>query len=413
MALRVNTDPGAIRFNNAQSLSNEQLSQALANLKANQAGGVLALDEDGFIPLGSALLKPGQSSEFGATNELLLQVAANSGNVLVLRNTGATNAFSAIVFDAQGAQEMAVGTKASTDSSAFWNGRGYIEMCNATGVPRDFMLAMDGDYGSGFAYCARMMVYATDGFDFNRPAINDPEYDDPKFILRMSGAGNMTQGFNGSYLTGFSGSNPTNQGLNIWLDGKPGGIAIVGNGQTNGSTLILAEKNGTAIIGNCDSTPSDNNRLQIQTGLNAGASDVTAGGTPVLTAANGRIRFGNMSYTLGYSAFLPVQIGFESGNVSGLTIVQNGVATANQGFAAASNTYVVSADGAAISWQSGANGSLTGGTEKLNLNLSSGLLTLKGALRLANAAVSGTVTPDHTITIQDSTGTTYRVPCLV
>lgn len=35
------------------------------------------------------------------------------------------------------------------------------------------------------------------------------------------------------------------------------------------------------------------------------------------------------------------------------------------------------------------------------------------ALRLGNAAVSGTVTPTHTITLQDSTGTTYRIPCLV
>jgi hypothetical protein len=35
------------------------------------------------------------------------------------------------------------------------------------------------------------------------------------------------------------------------------------------------------------------------------------------------------------------------------------------------------------------------------------------ALRLGNAAASGTVTPTHTLTVQDSTGTTYRIPCLI
>lgn len=36
-----------------------------------------------------------------------------------------------------------------------------------------------------------------------------------------------------------------------------------------------------------------------------------------------------------------------------------------------------------------------------------------GAIRLGNAAVAGAVVPTHTITFQDSTGTVYRVPCLV
>lgn len=36
-----------------------------------------------------------------------------------------------------------------------------------------------------------------------------------------------------------------------------------------------------------------------------------------------------------------------------------------------------------------------------------------GAIRLGNAAVAGIVIPTHTITFQDSTGTVYRVPCLV
>ncbi len=42
-----------------------------------------------------------------------------------------------------------------------------------------------------------------------------------------------------------------------------------------------------------------------------------------------------------------------------------------------------------------------------------GLTTLTGALKLGNAAVAGVVVPTHTITVQDSTGTTYRIPVLI
>ena len=40
-------------------------------------------------------------------------------------------------------------------------------------------------------------------------------------------------------------------------------------------------------------------------------------------------------------------------------------------------------------------------------------VTLSGALKLGNAAVAETPTPTHTVTLKDSTGAVYRVPCLV
>lgn len=39
--------------------------------------------------------------------------------------------------------------------------------------------------------------------------------------------------------------------------------------------------------------------------------------------------------------------------------------------------------------------------------------TLQATIRVNNAYVAGAVVPTGTITIQDNTGTTYRVPCLV
>jgi hypothetical protein len=35
------------------------------------------------------------------------------------------------------------------------------------------------------------------------------------------------------------------------------------------------------------------------------------------------------------------------------------------------------------------------------------------ALQLGNAAAAGAVVPTHTLTVRDSTGTTYRIPCLI
>jgi hypothetical protein len=42
-----------------------------------------------------------------------------------------------------------------------------------------------------------------------------------------------------------------------------------------------------------------------------------------------------------------------------------------------------------------------------------GAVTVTGALKLGNAYVAGAVVGTGSITIQDSTGTTYRIPVLV
>lgn len=55
----------------------------------------------------------------------------------------------------------------------------------------------------------------------------------------------------------------------------------------------------------------------------------------------------------------------------------------------------------------------TGGITFASAVTCASTLTVTGALKLGNAAVAATPTPTHTITIQDSTGTTYRIPCVV
>jgi len=45
--------------------------------------------------------------------------------------------------------------------------------------------------------------------------------------------------------------------------------------------------------------------------------------------------------------------------------------------------------------------------------LSSGVASFPVAIRLGNAAVAATPVPTHTLTLQDSTGTTYRIPCVI
>lgn len=54
-----------------------------------------------------------------------------------------------------------------------------------------------------------------------------------------------------------------------------------------------------------------------------------------------------------------------------------------------------------------------GGTDYVVVTSSTVTIRAATALKLGNAAVAGAVVPTHTVTIQDSTGTTYRVPCLV
>lgn len=60
-----------------------------------------------------------------------------------------------------------------------------------------------------------------------------------------------------------------------------------------------------------------------------------------------------------------------------------------------------------------AGGASTKASPQVEIN-DSGLAILSGAyLQLGNAAVAATPTPTHTLTVRDSTGTVYRIPCVV
>lgn len=57
----------------------------------------------------------------------------------------------------------------------------------------------------------------------------------------------------------------------------------------------------------------------------------------------------------------------------------------------------------------------TDGVQRWSIHATTGLLAAAAGveLQLGNAAAAGAVTPTHTVTLRDSTGTLYRVPCLV
>lgn len=57
----------------------------------------------------------------------------------------------------------------------------------------------------------------------------------------------------------------------------------------------------------------------------------------------------------------------------------------------------------------------TDGTQRWSIHATTGLLAAASGveLQLGNAAVAGATTPTHSVTLRDSTGTLYRVPCLV
>ena len=96
-----------------------------------------------------------------------------------------------------------------------------------------------------------------------------------------------------------------------------------------------------------------------------------------------------------------------AGNVilnQGTYLLLNGAADLNSGLVRLAGNTILSAGGDVI-LKSGGTTVLTG--------TSTGAVTLGGALKLANAYVAGAVVGTGYVTIQDSTGTTYRVPVLV
>jgi len=321
------------------------------------------------------------TSDYGAS-ELLMSVVANGGNVLVLENKGTVNAFSALTIKVGSIETATFGS--TVNSGTFWMpvGKTYIETSSTAGAPPDFMLAMDGKYnGTDFYYNDRFVVHATGSFEFNTPSFNNPNLDQTHSILRLDKNGNITQGLGAGLLPSFAGTR-TFSGLNIWADGLPGGLAIVGNGQTNGNTGFLIQNAGHFIIGpsDADSPGGYTNAFQIRTGFQANASDPSSGTIVVAEAASGRIRLGTMNYDIANSGFMKVQIGCaESGSVAGFSTTQNGVATAFYGFPASSSTLVQGSDGSAISWRSSPGAALAG-TERMNLNLSSGNLVVTGGI---------------------------------
>lgn len=82
--------------------------------------------------------------------------------------------------------------------------------------------------------------------------------------------------------------------------------------------------------------------------------------------------------------------GQSTGNATPATVVLQGTAAGASGTAAQTLVDVLTINSATLV-------SIASGAE----------------LQLGNAAASGSVVPTHTLTVRDSTGTTYRIPCLI
>jgi hypothetical protein len=82
--------------------------------------------------------------------------------------------------------------------------------------------------------------------------------------------------------------------------------------------------------------------------------------------------------------------GQSTGNATPATVVLQGTAAGSSGATAQTLVDVLTINSATL------------------VSIASG-----AALQLGNAAAAGAVVPTHTLTLRDSTGTTYRIPCLI
>jgi hypothetical protein len=122
-------------------------------------------------------------------------------------------------------------------------------------------------------------------------------------------------------------------------------------------------------------------------------------------------RKGAASFQMGLDSATPISQSF--GACSG---VGTNIAGAN--FTVTAGPATGNANGGSLLFQTSTVGSSGSTLQTLTTRLiidATGLIAIPsgGVLRLGNAAVAATPTPTHTVTFQDLTGTTYRIPCVV
>lgn len=211
------------------------------------------------------------------------------------------------------------------------------------------------------------------------------------FFGRNSGAANTTGNYN-SFFGSFSGINNTTASNNSFFGYRTGILNTTG-----ASNSFFGRSAGAA------NTTGANNSFF---GLSTGQSNTTG-------ARNSF--FGTYAGFAGTTGNNNTFFGFQAGN--NLTTGSNNIVLGydiDSPTATNSNTLTIGnlifgtgIDGTGTTISSG-NVGIAVITPLDRLHIIDG-----GHIRLGNAAVAGAVVPTHTVTIKDSTGTVYRVPCLV
>ena len=198
----------------------------------------------------------------------------------------------------------------------------------------------------------------------------------------------------------------THQSANI-TDSASGAESLFFDYQIGGSTKLNARKDGAlftngarafmTVVGNTPAAGSINVFTP-----SVGFKAWRAGGGPTLDLQAAAGSFASPTAITPSQGIL-VRFGGYDGTSNGTTGATVG--------GRATETWAVGAHGMKLEFSTTPNGS-TVSTLALTLDQNQTAI-FAGAVRLANAYVAGAVTPTGTVTIQDSTGTTYRIPALV
>jgi len=181
---------------------------------------------------------------------------------------------------------------------------------------------------------------------------------------------------------------------------------------TNGAFVHLQAGNGTTSVRYCGVTlrTSETTPQQWNFGLYGSKDffirDETAGVTAISMATGGGVTCG---HTLDVTQAIKVRGTNLPGTGAGMELGYNS-GSGEAAFTSFDRTAVAYKDIGiyALNYRVKISGTTTLSVAASAVTLASGT-----TLQLGNAAVAATPTPTHTITIKDSTGTTYRVPCVV
>ena len=207
---------------------------------------------------------------------------------------------------------------------------------------------------------------------------------------------------------------------------------------TDTGNLLIGTTSATGLTGagglkisSTTAGSSNAGALVVQGGLATGAASYIGGGLTLAThtTSAGGITFGtdnnlfrysnvqlaltNASGTSGSAIASNMQLRIENSGNGGLQINVPDASTGGIYWGRAADAYYSGIERSTTNLQLRNNGATALTIASTGVATFAGAVTVTGALKLGNAYVAGAVVGTGSITIQDSTGTTYRIPVLV